>query len=76
MSRLLPRTRGPVSAAPCPCCGHLMDLRTLLKTHPLATGMEISCDHCQDVGVVAAINTYFDEAGHLVDEVSLRPKKG
>jgi hypothetical protein len=50
-----------------------MDLRQMLRKHHLATGMEIICDHCQDVAVVAAINT---DGPTSVDEVALRPKRG
>lgn len=73
MTRQLPRTRGPLHAVACPCCGYKMDLRQMLRKHHLATGMEIICDHCQDVAVVAAINT---DGPTSVDEVALRPKRG
>lgn len=75
MTRMLPRTRGPLAGVDCPCCGHAMDLRKLAREHHLQTGMEIACDHCHGIGVVAAIHTSHVD-GADSDEVSLRQKRG
>ena len=50
------QTIGPVSAVPCPWCGHTNDMRELHAQTVLEKGATVDCDRCKKHSEVVVID--------------------
>jgi NAD-dependent SIR2 family protein deacetylase len=61
-------TKGPIESVPCPHCGKPNDFRDLKAEQTLDTGEVASCDHCDRLMSITAIQE--------VVMISVQPRDG